>query len=160
MTRTRALSFSLLTLSSTDTRICHSAVMLIAYVPASSAPYYSAYYKSQVGGDIDVYAGRPIMGGQGLGGIFKSGWRLIKPLLGKVGKKVAKRALNAGVGVARDAARGKSVKSALKGRARGMAGQLARDLASGTSGASRKRKRATPSRAGSVKRRRGRQIVI
>ena len=46
--------------------------MLIAYVPASSAPYYSAYYKSQVDGDIDVYAGRPIMGGQGLGGIFNS----------------------------------------------------------------------------------------
>ena len=134
--------------------------MLVTYVPASSAPYYSAYYKAQVGGDIDVYAGRPIMSGQGLGGLFKSGWRMIRPLIGKVGKKVAKRAVSAGVGAARDVSRGKSFKSALKGRSRGMADQLALDLVGATSGGSRKRKRPTAGRGGGSKKRRGRQLVI
>ena len=70
-----------------------------------------------------IYRGRALQRGHGLGGIFKSLFRMATPILKKVGKKalrtVGKRALKAGANALTDIAEKRaSPKEAVKSRAK------------------------------------------
>jgi hypothetical protein len=143
--------------------------MLVPYNANDSAHYYGEYYRAQAGGDLPVYAGRTVMGGKGLGGLFKGVLRAASPLLKRVGANLGKRALKTGTRVVGDAFRGENVGRSLKRRLGETGGELMSDLSDlvGGSASKRPKKRAAPKkRKASVSRRRrptrrnGRRLVI
>ena len=84
-------------------------------------PVYRATQFHQRG--YGIYRGRALQRGHGLGGIFKSLFRMAAPVLKKAGKKalrtVGKRALKAGANALTDIAEKRaSPKEALKSRAK------------------------------------------
>jgi hypothetical protein len=142
--------------------------MLVPYNAGDSAAYYGAYYKAQEGGDLSVYAGRPIMGGKGLGGLFKGALRAAAPLLKRVGASLGKRALTTGKRVVSDALSGQNIGRSLKRRLGETGGELMTDLSQlvGSSLAkrpkksSKKKKKTTVSKRRGLTRRNGRTLVI
>jgi hypothetical protein len=121
--------------------------MLVPYNANDSAHYYGEYYRAQAGGDLSVYAGRPIMGGKGLGGLFKGAMRAAAPLLKRVGANLGKRALKTGTRVVGDALSGQNLGRSLKRRLGETGGELMSDLTKlvGASlSKSPKRKKAAP----------------
>jgi hypothetical protein len=144
--------------------------MLVPYNPNDSAAYYGEYYRAQAGGDLPVYAGRPVMGGKGLGGLFKGAMRAAAPLLRRVGANLGKRALKTGTRVVGDALRGENVGRSLKRRLGETGGEIMSDLTelvgASLSKRPKKRKAATKKRTPAASRRRrparrgGRRLVI
>ena len=136
--------------------------MLEPYNASASAPYYGAYYRAQAGGELDVFAGRSVMGGKGLGGIFKGMMRMATPLLKKVGAKVGRQALSAGKKLASDVIAGKNLKRSLRERGKEAGTALLGDILGGGGPSPPKRKRRTPakSRGRAAPKRSGRRLVI
>jgi hypothetical protein len=114
----------------------------------------------QYGGRVTVFRGAPLQRGHGLGGLFKTLFRVAVPLIRRAapivkrvavraGKSVAKRAVKAGARVINDVASNQStLKDALKNRAQEAALQAAMDAIN--KGAP-SRKASTPARKGKGK---------
>lgn len=85
-----------------------------------NAALYDAYYSQQVGHGMPVFIGG--MRGRGLGSLLSGLFRTAVPLLKKGGKALLKEGVRSGLEVAQDVLAGKSVKAAVKRRAKG-AGQ-------------------------------------
>jgi hypothetical protein len=130
--------------------------MLVPYNAGDSAHYYGEYYKAQAGGQLPVYAGRTVMGGKGLGGMFKGVLRAAAPLLKRVGADLGKRALKTGTRVVGDAFRGENIGRSLKRRLGETGGELMSDLTDlvGASLSKRPRKKTKKKSAPVSKRRR------
>lgn len=79
---------------------------------------YEEYYTNQAGNGLSYYRGIPLQRGSGLGGIFRSMFRMAVPLFKKGAKALGKQFLRTGVEVANDVIQGKDVKSAVKQRAK------------------------------------------
>nr|DAC81298.1 TPA_asm: cupiennin [Ladona dragonfly adintovirus] len=59
---------------------------------------------------------RRLQRGRGLGSIFQSVWKLVRPLMIKGAKSVGREALHAGIGTLNDVATGRNVREAFKER--------------------------------------------
>ena len=89
-----------------------------------TAPYNEgdtdAFYKDlfrpgeQSGGGIDVFSGRPVMGGDGLGSVLSGLARIVLPALKRRAINLGKRVLNAGRSIVGDIMRRDNVKQSLK----------------------------------------------
>lgn len=147
----------------------------VPYRANDSDAYYRDYYRKQAGGSLPVFAGKAIMGGKGLGGVFTSALRAATPLLRSAGKTIGKRALDAGVSLANDILSGQNVASSLKRSAkaagRGLLDDVMGALGSGggsgpprkkakTSSVKKKKKKPSSSSSSSRRRRGGRDILI
>ena len=77
---------------------------------------YEIYYRNQLGHGLPVFRGG--MRGRGLGSILSGLLRTAVPLLKQGGKALLKEGLRGGVSLAQDVLEGKSVKSAVKQRAK------------------------------------------
>jgi hypothetical protein len=130
--------------------------MLVPYSSTEASAYYGKYYADQAGGDMSVYAGRPVMNGKGIGGLLSSAFRAAMPLLKRAGKSLGKRALKTGAALAQDVVAGRNVKRAVKRRAIESGGDLLDDLAGITNNPPRaKRARRAKPRTVERKRKRG-----
>lgn len=90
--------------------------MAAPYREDDSSVFYRDYYNNQSGGGMPVFAGRPIMGGDGIGNVLSGLFRAVAPVLKRGAVNLGKRALTAGANVANDVIQGKNVKSSLKRR--------------------------------------------
>lgn len=79
---------------------------------------FEEFYTQQAGNGLSYYKGVPLQRGSGLGGIFKSFYRMILPLFKSGAKAVGKQALRSGVDIANDVLQGKEIKAATKERAK------------------------------------------
>lgn len=77
---------------------------------------FEDYYSNQAGNGLPYYKGVSLQRGSGLGGIFKSMFRMVLPLLKSGVKTVGKQALRSGVDIANDYMQGKDLKVASKQR--------------------------------------------
>lgn len=84
--------------------------MRVKYVPHSPQQYVK-YYEQQIGGGLPYYSGSVYQRGDGLGALFGSLFRGIRPFLSKIpswftsgAKAVGKQALKTGLAMAGDAA--------------------------------------------------------
>lgn len=77
---------------------------------------FEDYYTNQAGNGLPYYKGVSLQRGSGLGGIFRSMFRMVLPLFKSGAKAVGKQALRTGVDIANDYIQGKDLKNASKQR--------------------------------------------
>nr|DAC81380.1 TPA_asm: cupiennin [Parasteatoda house spider adintovirus] len=77
---------------------------------------FEDYYSNQAGNGLSYYKGVSLQRGSGLGGIFKSMFRMVLPLFKSGAKAVGKQALKSGVDIANDYMQGKDIRDASKQR--------------------------------------------
>ena len=80
---------------------------------SKTAPFYEAYYESQAGDGLSVFAGKRHINGDGLGSILGGLFKAVAPTLKSVGKSALKSIGRGAIGVAKDVLAGKE--SALDG---------------------------------------------
>lgn len=89
------------------------------YKPYQCSPsVFEEYYTQQAGNGLSYYRGVPLQKGAGLGGVFKSFYRMILPLFKSGAKAVGKQALRSGIDIANDVLQGKEIKTSAKERAK------------------------------------------
>ncbi|GBN09059.1 hypothetical protein AVEN_126253-1 [Araneus ventricosus] len=79
---------------------------------------FEEYYTQQAGNGLSYYKGVSLQKGSGLGGIFKSFYRMILPIFKSGAKAVGKQALKSGIDIANDLMQGKEMKASAKQRAK------------------------------------------
>ncbi len=96
------------------------------YAPLSDATWASFYLSQakQTGHGMQGFEGVPYQRGNGLGSFFKGLFRMILPVVKKVGKAVGKEALATGANVAADVARGRQFKESVQEHGRNAAGRM------------------------------------
>ena len=85
------------------------------------------------------FRGRLYQRGYGLGNIFRGLFKILSPVVKKVGKSVGKQALHTGAQIAGDWAEGKDIKASTKRRAKEGFSHLAKKVAKQTGTGTRKR---------------------
>ena len=81
-----------------------------------TAPFYEAYYGTQAGDGLSVFAGKRHIEGDGLGSMLGGLFKAVAPALKSVGKSALKSIGRGAIGVAKDVLAGKDFKeSALDG---------------------------------------------
>lgn len=88
--------------------------MTVPYVFESSASHYKHYYSNQAGGRINVFKGKTIQYGSGIGGVFSKIFRGIAPILKQVAKTGGRELLNAGSKIVSDVLDKKSLSQSVK----------------------------------------------
>jgi hypothetical protein len=99
------------------------------YIP-ESVDFWQHQVLQTGGAAFTVFAGTPHQRGAGIGSFFRSLWRGIVPLIrhpivGKVGKAIAKQAAISGASLLSDVVKGEKIKPALEARGREAVSQLA-----------------------------------
>lgn len=79
---------------------------------------FEEYYSNQGGNGLPYYKGISLQRGSGLGGIFKSMYRMVLPLFKSGARALGKQALKSGIDIANDYVQGKDLKTASEQRAR------------------------------------------
>lgn len=77
---------------------------------------FEDYYTRQAGHGLAYYKGVAHQRGNGLGGIFRSMFRMVLPLFKSGAKAIGKQALKSGVDIANDYMQGKDVRNAARER--------------------------------------------
>ncbi|GBM39885.1 hypothetical protein AVEN_250209-1 [Araneus ventricosus] len=75
---------------------------------------FEEYYTQQAGNRLSYYKGVSLQKGSGLGGIFKSFYRIILPIFKSRAKTVEKQALRSAIDVSNDLMQGKEMKASAK----------------------------------------------
>lgn len=89
---------------------------------------FEDYYVQQAGGGLNYYQGSVYQRGYGLGGLFRSFFRVAMPLFKSGAKVVGKQLFHSGVNLLNDVTQGEDVKTAVKRRAK-EAGRVLTDKA-------------------------------
>ena len=146
--------------------------MTAPYNESDSASFYRDAYagRGQIGHGFDVFAGRPVMGGDGIGSALSGLARIAMPMLKRGAINLGKRVLNAGANVAGDIIRGDNIKGSLKRRfaatGQDLLGDVVGAFAPDTLKGPKKRRKAPaprrprPRRNTPARRRAGRRILI
>ncbi len=82
--------------------------MTVPYVLDSSASHYKHYYVNQAGGRMNIFHGKTIQTGNGLGNVFSKIFKGIAPVLKQAAKSGGRELLKSGSKVVSDVLEGKS----------------------------------------------------
>ena len=88
--------------------------MLVPYQCCQKS--FEDYYTNQCGNGLNFYQGAAHQKGYGIGGLFRSLFRVAVPLFKSGAKAIGKQVLKSGVGLVNDLAHGVDVKTAAKQR--------------------------------------------
>lgn len=91
--------------------------MIVPYSPSSSSAFYKHEFANQQrGSGMNVFRGKTIMGGSGIGSLFKGLFKTALPLIKKIGLGAGKHLMDTGSSILNDVVAGRNFKESAKDR--------------------------------------------